>query len=74
MPLTNSSGQICSSLIIKELESDNIDKIQAAKDFIWQYLEPHNQALLILDATTDSLARNNLIVDKIIIGFQYKNQ
>jgi len=55
------------------MEYFTAEKIQKAKDFIWQYIDEHNKELMILKANTDSLKDNNLEMDKITLGYQYKN-
>lgn len=47
------------------------EQVQKAKDFIWEYLEPHNKGLILLHANTDNLKDNDLGVKKIVIGFEY---
>ncbi len=64
MALTTNRGQ--------ELFSDhNPDQIQAAKDFIWEYIDEHNKKLIIHQMNKVLSNTNTLSIKKVTIGYQY---
>ncbi len=47
------------------------DEIQAAKDFIWQHLQPHNKELAVWYATSDILQTDKKSVEEISLGYSF---
>lgn len=47
-------------------------QIQCAKDFIWGHIPPHTRDIIVMEATTDVLKANGLVIEEIILKTLYR--
>jgi hypothetical protein len=48
------------------------EKLQAAKDFLWKYIDDSNKKLILATVSEDLLKKNNLEIKCINLGYEYK--
>ncbi len=71
-------GQVTEQDIIETKGEDlstlvDDEKVHSAKEFLWKYVDGHNQKLLILMANGDALKKTGLNLKSINLGYQYNH-